>query len=238
MTKQLLLPAVLLVLLHASALAQNAKPPKPPHYCNPCLFYGGDYSNIQNAQGISNEKDLLVADSQVLVPFDVPKTQRWDAIGLFTNDVSTVGLIDPAQAVWSISTDVTQGSCGTALASGNSRATFKPTGRSEFGLNEYTTLVKIKTVHLKPRRYWLATVPECTNTNDSSCGSARYFASEFSGKPLHPFGPPEPCNLSYFTSKTFGQNCTLITGKGCNRSSAGVLGTKKAGNTLLDEDGN
>jgi len=238
MTKQLLLAAVLMILLQASALSQNAKTPKPPNYCKPCLFYGGDFGKSNSANGVSNEDDLLVANSEVLVPFDVPKTQQWQAVGLFTNDLSTVSLIDPKQAVWSVSTGVTQGSCGTTLASGNSRATFKPTGRSEFGVNEYTTLVKISAVNLKPGRYWLTTVPECTNTNDSSCGNARYFASQFNGKPVDPFGPPEPCNMSYWSSTTFGQTCTLITGKGCNRFSAGVLGTKKVGSALLDGDGN
>jgi hypothetical protein len=127
---------------------------------------------------------------------------------------------------------VTQGSCGTPLASGNTRATFKPTGRSAFGLNEYTTLVKIKTVQLQPGRHWLTTVPACTK--GANCSSARYFASDFVGKPLDPFGPPEPCNQSYWTSKTLGENCTRVTSKGCNRFSAGVLGTKQAGDDSLE----
>jgi len=172
----------------------------------------------------------------VLIPFDVPKMQQWKAIGLFTNDLSNVNLIDPELAVWSISTGVTQSNCGTTLASGNSRATFRPTGRSTFGFTEYTTLVKIKAAHLKPGRYWLTTVPECTKS--SNCTSARYFATEFAGKPVDPFGPPEPCNLSYFSSKTLQENCTLVTGnKGCNRFSAGVLGTKQSGDELLDDEG-
>lgn len=106
------------------------------------------------------------------------------------NDFSTVDVIDPQQALWSISTGVKQGRCGTAVASGNSHASFRPTGRSAFGEAEYTTLVKIKAVDLKPGRYWLTTVPECTK--GSSCSDARYFISAFQGKPLDPFGPPEP----------------------------------------------
>jgi hypothetical protein len=234
MSKQVFLPVLLMVLLQASAFGQDTKSPNPPGYCKPCLFYGGDFSNSATAAGIANEEDILVKKSEVLVPFDVPTAQQWEAVGLFTNDFSSVSLIDPAKAAWSISTGVTQGSCGTPLTSGNSRATFKPTGRSAFGLNEYTTLVKIKGVQLPPGRYWLATVPECTNT--ANCTSARYFASDFVGKPLDPFGPPEPCNQSYWTSKTFGENCTRITGKGCNRFSAGVLGTKQAADSLLETE--
>ena len=228
MRRTLLLSGLVLVLLQASAIAQTAEStrlPKAPNYCKPCLFYGGDYSKAQNASGIANEEDVLVPNAEVLIPFDVPKTQQWEATGLFTNDFSNVNVLDPKKAAWSVSTGVTQNNCGTELVSGNSSATLKPTGRSAFGLNEYTTLVKIKAAPLKPGRYWLATVPECTK--GSNCSSARYFASGFAGKPLDPFGPPEPCNMAYFSSQTLHQNCTLITSnKGCNRFSAGVLGTK------------
>jgi hypothetical protein len=227
---------VLLVVLQASALAQGAEPPKPPSYCKPCLFYSGDFGpKTTTVYGVANEEDILDPNAEVLVPFDVPKTQQWKAVGLFTNDLSNVDLIDPEQATWSISTGVTQNDCGTALVSGKSHATFRPTGRSAFGETEYTTLVKIKAAHLKAGRYWLTTVPECTK--GSSCASARYFATGFAGKPQDPFGPPEPCNLSYFTSKTLGQNCTIITGKGCNRFAAGVLGTKQGGDALPDAEG-
>jgi hypothetical protein len=234
-TPKLLLPVILLVLLQVSALAQDANPSKPPGYCKPCLFYSGDFgAKNSSVNGVANEEDTLVPFAEVLIPFDVPKTQQWKAIGLFTNDLSNIDLIDPKQAVWSISTGVTQGSCGTTVVSGNSRATFRPTGRSAFGFNEYTTLVKIKAAQLKPGKYWLATIPECTQ--GSSCDSARYFATGFAGKPIDPFGPPEPCNRSYST--TTGKNCTIATSnKGCNRFSAGVLGTQQDGNTLLDGDG-
>jgi len=231
----LLLSGVLLVVLAASALAQIAEPPKPPNYCKPCLFYSGDFGpKTKTVAGLANEEDMLVPFAEVLVPFDVPKTQQWRATGVFTNDLSNVDVIDPAQAVWSISTGVTQGSCGTAVASGNSHATFRPTGRSAFGMTEYTALVKIKATSLKAGRYWLATVPECTK--GSSCSSARYFGTTFAGKPADPFGPPEPCNLSYWTSD--GKSCSLATSnKGCNRFSGGVLGTKQAGDALVDPDG-
>ena len=232
MSKQVLLPMLLTILLQTSVFAQDTESPKPPGYCKPCLFYGGDFSNSANAEGLANEEDILVKDSKILIPFDVPKAQQWDAVGLFTNDFSTVSLIDPAKAAWSISTGVTQGSCGTPLASGNSRATFKATGRSAFGLNEYTALVKIRAVPLQPGRHWLTTVPECTNT--ANCGSARYYASDFVGKPLDPFGPPEPCNQAYWTSKTLGENCNRVVAKGCGRFSAGVLGTKQGADELLE----
>src|SRR5271167_2584224 len=103
MTMRLLLPGILICLLQAPVFAEDAKPPRPPSYCRPCLFYAGDFGNAKNSNGVANEEDLLVPNSEVLVPFDVPKTQRWKTIGLFTNDFSTVDLIDPQKAVWSIS---------------------------------------------------------------------------------------------------------------------------------------
>jgi len=234
MTKKLLylMAGVVVVLLQAPAFAQN---PKPPNYCKPCLFYGGDFGDASVANGLANEQDLIDSNAQVWVPFDVPKAQQWKVTGLFTNDLSSVSVLDPQKAVWSIATGVGHGKCGKTLVSGNSAATFKPTGRNAFGLNEYTTLTKIKTVPLQQGRYWLATVPECTNRNDSNCGSARYLATEFTGKPLDPFGPPEPCNLSNFT--TDEKTCKAGVVKGCLRTSAGVLGTKNAGSMLLDQDG-
>lgn len=237
MTRTFLLSGILLVLLQLPALAQDAKTPNPPKYCNPCLFYAGDFGpKSTNVNGLANEEDLIVSYSAVLVPFDVPKTQQWTVTGLFTNDFSTVNALDPKQAAWSISTGVTQGSCGTQTVSGNSRASFKPTGRSAFGENEYTTLVKIKAADLKPGRYWLTAIPECTNTNDSNCGSARYFATSFAGKPVDPFGPPEPCNLAY-TTNTPEKNCTGgHKQKVCQRFSTGVLGTKQDLDPPLDAE--
>ena len=193
------------------------------------------WPNSKNVNGLANEEDSIVSYAAVLVPFDVPKTEQWKVIGLFTNDFSTVNLIDPEQANWSISSGVTEGNCGTTLASGNTHASFKPTGRSAFGETEYTTLVKIQAAHLQPGRYWLTTIPECTK--GSACSDARYSATSFEGKPVDPFGPPEPCNLAYSTD-TRGKDCTGgHKQKACGRFSAGVLGTKQDEDVLLGPDG-
>jgi len=233
--RQKLLLGVLLVLMQLPALAQTAESPKPPKYCNPCLFYAGDWGpKDTDHNGLSNEEDELVRYSAVLVPFDVPKAEDWKVVGLFTNDFSSVNLIDPEQADWSISSGVTEGSCGTTLASGNTHASFKPTGRSAFGFNEYTSLVKIQAANLQPGRYWLTTIPECTQGSD--CSDARYYISSFQGKPLDPFGPPEPCNLVYTTNAP-GKDCTGgQKQKLCQRFSAGVLGTKQGEDALLGAD--
>ena len=143
----------------------------------------------------------------MLVPFDVPDSQQWTVTGLFTNDLSDINVLDPPKAFWSIRKDVRKGDCGSVIASGNTGATFKPTGRSGNGFEEYTTLTNIKRVILPPGRYWLTTVPECTNTRDSKCeANARYFASSFTGKGKHAYGPKEPC-AAFFNSPFFGSNC-------------------------------
>jgi hypothetical protein len=221
----LLLMVLLVSILQRAVLAQGVSQATPPPYCHPCLFYGGDLGS--GANGLANEKDILVPDgAEVLVPFDVPASQQWTVTGLFTNDLSNVGLLDPPKALWSMRKGVRTGNCGTVVASGSRAATFKPTGRGGNGFDEYTALTKIKAVVLPPGRYWLTAVPECTNGQDSNCGQARYFASSFSGKPKHAYGPKEPC-ASFFNSPISGTNCQPVFEKNhCGGFSAGVLGTK------------
>lgn len=213
---------LLIPVFQAKGLAQIPQAPAPPKYCNPCLFYAGDFDG---KNGLANEKDIIVSSgTAVLVPFDVPESQQWTVTGLFANDLSDVNLLDPPKAYWSIRKDVKEGYCGTVIASGNSAASFKPTGRGGFGDEEYTALTKIKPVVLPPGRYWLTTVPECTNTGDSNCDQARYFISTTSGK--HSYGPKEPCD-AFFSSTFFGTKCQRISNKKhCGRFSASVLGTE------------
>ena len=220
--KPSLICLVLILLFNVTVFAQTAPAPSPPKYCNPCLFYAGDFDG---KSGLANEKDLLVSSgAEVLVPFEVPKAGQWTVTGLFTNDLSNVNLLDPPKAYWSIRKNVKEGDCGTVIASGNGAASFKPTGRGGFGYEEYTALTKIKQAVLPPGRYWLTTVPECMNTNDSNCSQARYFISSTSGK--HSYGQKEPCDV-FFNSKLFGTDCHRISDKkSCGRFSAGVLGTE------------
>jgi hypothetical protein len=217
-----LVQLLLIPVFQATGLAQTPQAPAPPKYCRPCLFYGGDFDG---QSGLANEKDIIVSSgAAVLVPFDVPESQQWTVTGLFTNDLSDVNLLDPPKAYWSIRKDVKQGHCGTVVASGNGAASFERTGRGGFGYEEYTTLTKIKPVVLPPGRYWLTTVPECTNTGDSNCDQARYFISSTAGK--HSYGPKEPCD-AFSSSLFFGTNCQRISNqKSCGRFSAGVLGTE------------
>lgn len=202
--------------------------PKPPAYCNPCLFYGGDFdaSNLY-ADGLSNENDELVPGAEVLVPFTIPRAQLWFVTGLFTNVQASVDVIDPKQATWSISKGVTEGSGGRTIAQGTAHASFEPTGRLAFGYFEYTVLVRTPVLLLGPGTYWLTVVPQCTNSADSACGVARYFLSNTEDDPpLNYYGPLEPYDLSYFNSPYYGftyDNANEVI-TGFDRFSAGVLG--------------
>lgn len=155
--------------------------PQIPSYCQPCLFYGGDFNSTDpNANGLASEKDLIITTgAAVYSPFQVPTGRTWMVRGLFANTLSTVAVIDPARVDWSINSGVSSGNGGTVVASGAGRATYNPTGRNGFGLNEYTALTHTPApVPLTSGRYWESVVPYCTKSTDPNCGGARYFESE------------------------------------------------------------
>ncbi len=202
--------------------------PPQPSYCNPCLFYGGDFdSSNRNENGLANENTLLVSDTTMFVPFRVPGGWVWKVSGLFTNNLADgYDGIDPAQATWSISAGVSEGNAGTVIASGTASATFQSTGRSGFGYNEYTVLVHLtQSVNLQAGQYWLSVVPQCTDSGNDSCDDAQYFVTNTPG--TNHYGIHEPVNESYFNSAYFGYtyaNACEVTDIGCEEFSVGVLG--------------
>jgi len=208
--------------------------PTPPAYCNPCLFYGGDFDPSNPlADGLWNAVSYTAfsppVSGEVLVPFTVPAKTLWFVEGLFTNNLSTVGVIDPKEANWSISTGVAPGIGGTIVKSGTAPATFTPTGRSYSGFTEYTVMVQTPAILLVPGTYWMTVVPLCTNVADSKCTNAEYYLSDVEDTPpLNAYGPLEPNDLSYFESAFFGATyyaaASWCEGIGCDRFSAGVIG--------------
>jgi hypothetical protein len=208
-------------------------PPPQPAYCQPCLFYGGDFdSSSSNANGLANENTLLVPDTTSYIPFNVPGGETWVVSGLFTNDLADgYDGIDPAQATWSISSGVSSGNAGTTIASGTASATFAATGRSGFGFNEYTVRVQLTApgVYLTPGTYWLSVVPQCTNTGDSNCDIAQYFVSNT--PETNSYGPHEPKGKTFFNSSYFGYDwapACEVTTLGCGAFSAGVEGKSES----------
>ena len=227
--------------------------PAPGKCGNPagnCDFYGGDFiqylvgSNIAN--GLANENTRLIGGTPygaaTWVPFVVPAGQTWNVTGLFTNNDMTYGVLDqtpntPTQAAyWSINTGVLAGSGGTQIASGVAGATSTPTGRSSFGLQEFTIQVTGLNVSLTSGTYWMAVVPYCTNTSNPYCQEVSFLddVEYINTPPRNTLGAAEPFDNSFFDASFFGQTFQPTNGGlgacggfGCDSFSAGVLGTKQ-----------
>jgi len=210
-------------------------PPKAPSYCKPCLFYGGDMdSTNSNTNGLANEVDLIVTTgATVYAPFLILHGQNWTITGLFTNNFLSAGVLDPAMSPYEVRHKIPAagGTGGTLVCSGTLPATATPTGRSDFGFNEYTVAVTgITGCVLHSAKYWMAVVPQCTNTGDSNCqNSYRGFESnvEDTTPPNH-VGPLEAASNSFFNSVFFGATFQPATEQNPQdtRFSDGVVGTK------------
>lgn len=213
-----------------------------------CLFYGGDYSfnpvgpNLAN--GLANETTSLVPGSPygaaTWVAFRVPQGQTWAVTGLFSNNMSSYGVLDQypntptSAAYWSINEGVGPGNAGTSIASGTAAATIVPTGRSGFNLTEFTVEVQGLSFTLTSGTYWMAVVPLCTNVADPYCSDVFFLndAEYVDTLPRNAFGPAEPLDNGFLDSSYFGltfdpANGPLgaCAGVGCDAFSAGVLGT-------------
>jgi hypothetical protein len=218
----------------------GTSPNTPPAYCrlpgSGCLFYGGDFdSSNPNANGLANENDLAVSDARTYTPFTVPAGKVWTVTGALGNHLSSVSVIDPPQAKWEIRSGVSSGNGGVLLSSGTGSAVYHATGRSGFGLTEYTVRVPISpSVVLAAGTYWVTVIPQCTNPNNSQCGSARYFLSDMTDNPPPNGKGHEPVKDSFFDSTYFGYSFAptwgssgVCGGIGCNKFSAGIIGTQQ-----------
>ena len=212
-----------------------------------CLFYGGDFLDNSLyppflANGLANENTLLVPGTPygaaVWIPFTVPKGETWDVTGLFTNNLSSYGVLDQGTlptsvAYWSINEEVIAGSPGVVVDSGTSPATSTATGRAAFALTEYTVQVTGLSVTLTPGSYWLAVVPICTNSANPYCDGI-FFNTDveyLNTTPANAYGPVQPTGGAYFDSPIFGVSFEPTNGPvgacggdGCDAFSAGVLG--------------
>lgn len=214
----------------------------------PCLFYGGDFvDNVLGPpslpNGLSNETTTFISGTPyggaTWVPFTVPAGHTWAVTGLFTNNQSTYGVLDQtpntptAAAFWEIQQSILPGMAGITIASGTAAATSTPTGRSAFGLYEYTVQVEGLSITLTAGTYYMIVVPLCTNTGNPYCNE-RFFLSDVeyvNTKARNTFGPTEPQDASFFDSPFFGATFTptngplgALFGFGGDAFSAGVLG--------------
>src|SRR5277367_3731584 len=102
MSKSMFLSLALSALILLSSLpatSQETSPKTPPPYCNPCLFYGGDFDpHNTNANALANELTTsVVSGARVFVPFVVPAGKTWTVTALFSNNLTYVNVIDPQQ---------------------------------------------------------------------------------------------------------------------------------------------
>jgi hypothetical protein len=221
--------------------------PKAPKYCNPCLYYGGDWPDTDsnwvawaNADGGGFGGPVFLYSG-----IKVPKGKVWTVTGLFSNNVF-VGIdhFTPATPEWSIYKGMANGVAGTVVASGETKGKAAVTGRSFSGDLEYTVSVKLpKKVVLKAGTYTEGVTPPCDTTQDSSCSSALFYEtdsydpSNTNNPGANHVGPPPPAGNNFQNSTVFGLtyqqiNGTYCTSLGyqayaCNYMSAGVVGTQK-----------
>jgi hypothetical protein len=218
-----------------TVMAHDWNPPHvntAPKYCKPCAFYAGDFDpNNSKANALANENDLLVPDTFLWWPWWI--RTHLIIIGLFQNSLDTVGSIDNPTP-WGIRQHVSAGNGGELYASGVAHSTDIPTGRSGFGLTEYTHLVKFKPVKFGKGICYANVTPQCIK--GSQCGSAQYFASdeEDDPKPLNHVGNKNILDDSFINSASLGYNYAptwgssgACNGLGCDMFSGGVLGTGK-----------
>lgn len=222
--------AGLLLLCSLAAICQNQEPTPPP-YCNPCLFYGGDFDPANSqANSIGNMYTSHVPLIETTyVPFYIPAGQVWTILGVFSNNLSTVQYIEPMQMNWSISKGVSTGRAGTIIASGTIPATWTPTGRSYQGNTEYTVLGRFApgvSVSLASGTYWMTAVPVCTEQT-GICVNAGYFISDVEDIPAPNHKGFEPNDRSYFN---WARGALTLRPRGAQAASvaAGVTGSPLA----------
>jgi len=210
-------------------------PAATPKYCKPCLFYTGDFNyNGGNppANGLFNGDDAPISiTAQVWGAFVVPKGKTWTITKLFVNTLSNGSTVDPTVS-WYINKGVTNGSGGKTVASGTAKQGWTATGRSGFGLTEYTDMATLKkAVKIKAGTYFLNVYTSCTT---SSCNGDLFYESDQESQPginQYPAGKKgeQPWDNSFFNSSSFGitwENTTSVcgSGAGCDQFSMGAVG--------------
>jgi hypothetical protein len=188
---------------------------KPPTYCQPCLYYSGDFNPTgANPDGLANENDVVVSLSQIYTPFVVPSGKKWHVQRLFVNSLAVTGTQDPLTTGWSIWTNVASGQPGTLVAAGAGKGKITPTGRTFAGYTEYTTSVKAA-VTLPCGTYWVNVMPQCTNDSDTDCTGQRVFESDVTdASPAEHYGSANVLGESFIFSNLFGYDWSPTTSNG------------------------
>jgi hypothetical protein len=203
-------------------------------YCKPCLMYAGDFdSNASDANGLANEIDVIInTGAATYAPFIVPAGKTWTVTGLLTDDFLSAQVLDPKTSPYEVRKGIPAagGTGGKLVCHGTKAATAITTGLQDFGFFVYAVRVrKVANCMLKAGKYWETVIPQCTNSNDSSCTNGyRGFVTNDDGARAHQVGKTEPANNSFFNSVFFGatwQPSTLQQSSA--RFTIGVEGTQQ-----------
>jgi hypothetical protein len=185
-------------------VTHSAKP-QAPASCSPCLFYGGDLNPGEgNDDGFSDENTLLiVGGSQTYGAVSIPSGPDASVTGILFQVLATAAF-DPLTAVYDIRQGISEGNGGTDVATGSASIAVAATGRTDFGLYEYTITATIPAVTLVPGEYWFNLQAQCTNTLDGSCYVFRQFASNTNEETNAVNGSWQPDGEMFFNSAFTG----------------------------------
>jgi hypothetical protein len=155
------------------------------------LWYSGDFDFTT---GLANEINTSIGDARVFDDFTVTDAAGWSIDRIWSNNLT--GFTGVTQASWSIRRGVGLGNGGTIVASGTSAATQTATGRTGFGMTEYTIMVSDLDIDLDPGQYWLQVTP-------IGRGTGRSFNGTTSGAGLVGLAMP---GASFVNSPSFAVN--------------------------------
>jgi len=221
-----------------------AQPATNPKYCpkKTCLFYSGDFnSSNSDANGLYNGQGGAIGSggsAYVYGAFKVPKGKTWTVTYLGINTLSDASTVDPT-APYDVRTGVTSGSGGKdTTCTGTGKDTWVATGRSGFGLTEYTNEVKLKKAcslkgGTKGTTYFMNVLTSCL-TSSCTSGAVTYESDQETNPGPNHVGTAAVWDDAYFNSSTFGDTWVETWGSsgacgniGCDEFSMFAIGTVK-----------
>jgi len=188
-------------------------------------YYSGNFDSTSSvANGLANEADTIISSgAQVYQPFTVKKTLSVTGLCENSLDESAPGIDNPTP--YEVRTKAAVGTGGTLTCHGTATSSDKATGRSGFGIPEYTHAVKVKKCSLKKGQHHMNVEPQCFKA--SNCSGARFFQSTDDSNLDH-VGAPTNKGAVLWNSAFFGYSWvnpnTVLGGNEALSESAGVSG--------------
>ncbi|HEY7095364.1 MAG TPA: hypothetical protein VH437_01460 [Terriglobales bacterium] len=222
---------------HAQRTA-DVSPAAPPPYCNPCIFYSGDFDPrpAKEPNGLLNGIFAGPTDGHVWVPFAVSNKIRIQ--GLIANQLFTTPPPPDTPVTWEIRAGVSSGNGGTVQCSGSGTAHATPTGRTfvsgsttysewtyklTLAPSDYCDLRNPTSAPAEQDKQILPPggkgqcPPNCyfsmtgDNTAAAPLAVGASYLSDIPSPAAHHFGLPNVLNNSFFSSTSFGYNFVPAT---------------------------